>query len=57
MADAYAANHNVIVLLDDAQLMEAEALEVLHRLYNFDYDAKVVQVLALDNPKCQRCLS
>ena len=26
--------------------MEASALEVLHRLYNFDYDAKVVQVLA-----------
>ena len=46
MADAYTANHNVIVLLDDAQLMEPEALEVLHRLYNFDYDAKVVQVLA-----------
>ena len=46
MADAYIANRNVVVLLDDAQLMEPEALEVLHRLYNFDYDAKVVQVLA-----------
>src|SRR5574340_1027731 len=44
MANAYTANHNVIVLLDDAQLMEPEALEVLHRRYNFDYDAKVVQV-------------
>lgn len=46
MADAYKTGHNVIVLLDDAQLMEPSALEVLHRLYNFDYDAKVVQVLA-----------
>jgi len=46
MADAYTAGHNVVVLLDDAQLMEPSALEVLHRLYNFDYDAKVVQVLA-----------
>jgi type II secretory pathway predicted ATPase ExeA len=46
MADAYTAQQNVIVLLDDAQLMEPEALEVLHRLYNFDYDAKVVQILA-----------
>ncbi len=46
MADAYKANHNVVVLLDDAQLMEPEALEVLQRLYNFDYDSKVVQVLA-----------
>ena len=46
MANAYTNNHNVVVLLDDAQLMEPEALEVLHRLYNFDYDAKVAQVLA-----------
>jgi general secretion pathway protein A len=53
MADAYAANHNVIVLLDDAQLMEPAALEVLHRLYNFDYDAKVVQVLAFGQSEMQ----
>ena len=46
MADAYTASHNVVVLLDDAQLMDSEALEVIHRLYNFDYDAKVVQILA-----------
>ncbi|MEA4907628.1 MAG: AAA family ATPase [Chloroflexi bacterium] len=46
MADAFTANRNVVVLLDDAQLMVAEALEVIHRLYNFDYDAKVVQILA-----------
>ena len=46
MADAYAAGRNVIVLLDDAQLMSSEALEVIHRLYNFDYDSKVVQILA-----------
>ncbi|KPL78691.1 hypothetical protein ADN00_05425 [Ornatilinea apprima] len=46
VAEAYTANRNVVVLLDDAQLMSAEALEVIHRLYNFDYDSKVVQVLA-----------
>jgi general secretion pathway protein A len=46
MADAYTAGRNVVVLLDDAQLMDSEALEVIHRLYNFDYDAKVAQVLA-----------
>lgn len=46
MAEAYTAGKNVIVLLDDAQLMESEALEVIHRLYNFDYDSKVVQILA-----------
>lgn len=46
MADAYIAGRNVVVLLDDAQLMDSEALEVVHRLYNFDYDAKVVQILS-----------
>ncbi len=46
MANAYTNDRNVVVLLDDAQLMDPEALEVLHRLYNFDYDSKVVQVLA-----------
>lgn len=46
MAEAYTAGRNVVILLDDAQLMEPEALEVIHRLYNFDYDAKVVQILA-----------
>ena len=46
MADSYTEGRNVVVLLDDAQLMEHDALEVIQRMYNFDYDAKVVQVLA-----------
>jgi len=46
MVESYRAGHNVVLLLDDAQLMVREALEVLHRLYNFDYDAKVIQILA-----------
>jgi general secretion pathway protein A len=46
MADMYTKGSNVVIILDDAQMMNAEALEVLHRLYNFDYDAKVVQILA-----------
>jgi type II secretory pathway predicted ATPase ExeA len=46
MASTYSGNRNVIILLDDAQLMANDALEVIHRLYNFDYDAKVVQTLA-----------
>jgi len=46
MAAAYTSNKNVVILLDDAQLMDPDALEVIHRLYNFDYDAKVVQTLA-----------
>ena len=46
MAEMYTKGSNVVIILDDAQMMNAEALEVLHRLYNFDYDAKVVQILA-----------
>lgn len=46
MADAYTTGRNVVVILDDAQLMHSEALEVIHRLYNFDYDSKVVQILS-----------
>jgi general secretion pathway protein A len=46
MAKSHSSGRNVIILLDDAQLMNPEALEVIHRLYNFDYDAKVVQILA-----------
>ena len=45
MANSYTAGQNVVVLLDDAQLMENDALEVIQRMYNFDYDFKVVQVL------------
>lgn len=46
MVEEYRARRNVVVLLDDAQLMDRDALEVIHRLYNFDYDTKVVQILA-----------
>ena len=46
VAKAYTNGQNVIVLLDDAQLMENDSLELIQRLYNFDYDSKVVQVLA-----------
>ena len=46
MVEAYRSGRNVVLLLDDAQLMVRDALEVIHRLYNFDYDAKVIQILA-----------
>jgi general secretion pathway protein A len=45
-AEDYRSGRNVVLLLDDAQLMHRDALEVIHRLYNFEYDAKVVQTLA-----------
>jgi general secretion pathway protein A len=46
MANSYTTGKNVVIILDDAQRMVGEALDVLWRLYNFDYDAKVVQILA-----------
>jgi general secretion pathway protein A len=46
MVEAYRSGENVVLLLDDAQLMVRDALEVIHRLYNFDYDSKVIQILA-----------
>jgi general secretion pathway protein A len=46
MVDEYRADRNVVVLLDDAQFMHRDALQVIHRLYNFDYDTKVVQILS-----------
>lgn len=45
-AEFYRQGKNVVLLLDDAQLMHRDALEVIHRIYNFEYDTKVVQVLA-----------
>jgi general secretion pathway protein A len=46
MVESYTSGKNVVVMLDDAQSMVSEALEVVHSLYNFDYDTKVVQILA-----------
>jgi type II secretory pathway predicted ATPase ExeA len=42
---SYQANVNTVLLLDDAQRMSREALEVIHELYNFDYDDKLIQVI------------
>jgi general secretion pathway protein A len=45
-ADIYREGKNLVMLLDDAQLMHRDALEVIHHIYNFEYDTKVFQVLA-----------
>src|SRR3970040_1517271 len=46
VAAIYTANRNVIILLDDAQLMYSDALDVIHPLYHYNSDAKVFQTLA-----------
>ena len=42
---AYQNGRNTVLLLDDAQRINSEALEVIHELYNFDYDDKLIQVI------------
>ena len=42
---AYESDRNVVLVLDDAQLMKRDALEVIHEFYNFDFDEKLLQVL------------
>ena len=42
---SYQENNNTVLLLDDAQRMSRDALEVIHELYNFDYDDKLIQVI------------
>ena len=44
---SYQNGVNTVLLLDDAQRMTREALEVIHELYNFDYDDKLIQVILL----------
>ncbi len=45
IVNAYEQGRNVVLLLDDAQRLSRDALEVIHELYNFDYDHKLVQVI------------
>jgi general secretion pathway protein A len=45
IVNAYQDGRNVVLLLDDAQRIGREALEVIHELYNFDYDHKLIQVI------------
>lgn len=42
---------NIVLLIDESHLMHPEALELIHELYNFDFDVKAVQVLMFGQPE------
>lgn len=39
------ADQDVVVILDDAQKISTDALEIFHDLFNFDYKRKLVQII------------
>lgn len=46
--------HNVVIILDDAQMMNPEALNLVHHIYNFDISQKLAQVILFGQPEIQR---
>ncbi|MDH5605983.1 MAG: AAA family ATPase [Anaerolineae bacterium] len=48
---------NIVLLLDESHLMNPEAFELVHELYNFDFDVKVVQVLMFGQPELDGLIS
>ena len=54
LVDEKGKNRNVVVILDDAQLMQPEALSLVHHIYNFDISQKLAQVILFGQPEMQR---
>ena len=52
LVDEHEEGKNVIIILDDAQLMAADALRIVHTLYNFDASGrKMAQVILFGQPE------
>jgi general secretion pathway protein A len=52
LVDEHEKGKNVIIILDDAQLMAADALRIVHTLYNFDASGrKMAQVILFGQPE------
>jgi type II secretory pathway predicted ATPase ExeA len=47
----YEQGRNIVLLVDESHLMDPEALQLIHELYNFDYDVKAVQTLMFGQPE------
>ena len=54
LVDQKEARRNVVIILDDAQLMTADALTLVHHIYNFDISQKLAQVVLFGQPELQR---
>lgn len=44
---------NVVIILDDAQMIHSEALNIVHHIYNFDIRQKLAQVILFGQPEIQ----
>ncbi len=52
LVDEHEKGKNVVIILDDAQLMAADALRIIHTLYNFDTSGrKMAQVILFGQPE------
>lgn len=52
LVDQHEKNRNVVIILDDAQMMAADALRIIHTLYNFDTSGrKMAQVILFGQPE------
>lgn len=47
---------NIVLLIDESHLMTLEAMELVHELYNFDFDVKAVQVLMFGQPELNQLI-
>ncbi len=54
LVDQKEQSRNVVVILDDAQLMQPDALSLVHHIYNFDISQKLAQVILFGQPELQR---
>ncbi|NPV87237.1 MAG: AAA family ATPase [Anaerolineae bacterium] len=45
---------NVVMILDDAQMIQPEGLNLVHHIYNFDISKKLAQVILFGQPEIQR---
>ncbi|MCJ7823500.1 MAG: AAA family ATPase [Anaerolineales bacterium] len=52
LVDEHEKGKNVVIILDDAQLMAADSLRIIHTLYNFDTRGrKMAQVILFGQPE------
>jgi general secretion pathway protein A len=53
LVDERESERNVVIILDDAQLMSAKALTLIHHIYNFDVRGKLAQLILFGQPEIQ----
>lgn len=54
LVDQKENGHNVVLILDDAQLMSPDSLTLVHHIYNFDISQKLAQVILFGQPEMRK---